>query len=280
MIVKIKKRDGRTVTFNIEKIAQAIYKAAESVGGSDYETALELSGKVVDMLMSQNITTPTVEQIQDCVEKVLIEEGHAATAKSYMLYRSERTRAREMDTKLMKVYEDLTFKSAEDSDLKRENANIDGDTAMGTMLKYGSVGAKEFYEMYVLEEDHARAHEEALDVLQAALHLVDEVLAFAGAVDAPRHRHLVVLRAELLLAVGEGDGHLGEAEGLARVGAVEHHVHELRAADRRRALFAEHPADGVGDVRLAASVRPDDGDHARLERQARTVGEGFETDDV
>ena len=160
MIVKIKKRDGRTVTFNIEKIAQAIYKAAESVGGSDYETALELSGKVVDMLMSNNIATPTVEEIQDCVEKVLIEEGHAATAKSYILYRSERTRAREMDTRLMKVYEDLTFSSAEDSDLKRENANIDGDTAMGTMLKYGSVGAKEFYEMYVLEEDHARAHED------------------------------------------------------------------------------------------------------------------------
>lgn len=159
MIVKIKKRDGRTVTFNIEKIAQAIYKAAESVGGSDYETALELSGKVVDMLMAKNVITPSVEEIQDCVEKVLIEEGHAATAKSYILYRSMRTKAREMDTRLMKIYEDLTFKSAEDSDLKRENANIDGDTAMGTMLKYGSVGAKEFYEMYVLEPEHAAAHE-------------------------------------------------------------------------------------------------------------------------
>lgn len=160
MIVKIKKRDGRTVTFNIEKIANAIYKAAEAVGGSDYETALELSGKVVDLLMASGNATPTVEQIQDCVEKVLIEEGHAATAKSYILYRSERTRAREMDTRLMKVYEDLTFKSASDSDLKRENANIDGDTAMGTMLKYGSVGAKEFYEMYVLEPEHAAAHDQ------------------------------------------------------------------------------------------------------------------------
>lgn len=160
MIIKIKKRDGRTVTFNIEKIANAIYKAAEAVGGSDYETALELSGKVVDLLMASGNATPTVEQIQDCVEKVLIEEGHAATAKSYILYRSERTRAREMDTRLMKVYEDLTFKSASDSDLKRENANIDGDTAMGTMLKYGSVGAKEFYEMYVLEPEHAAAHDQ------------------------------------------------------------------------------------------------------------------------
>lgn len=160
MIIKIKKRDGRNVTFNIEKIANAIYKAAQSVGGSDYEEALELSGKVVDMLMSSDLTSPTVEQIQDCVEKVLIEEGHAATAKAYILYRSTRTRAREMNTRLMKVYEDLTFKSAKDSDLKRENANIDGDTAMGTMLKYGSVGAKEFYEMYVLDPKHAKAHAE------------------------------------------------------------------------------------------------------------------------
>ena len=160
MIVKIKKRDGRTVTFNIEKIANAIYKAAQSVGGSDQEEALMLSGKVVDMLLEKNLTSPTVEQIQDCVEKVLINEGHAATAKAYILYRSERTRAREMNTRLMKVYEDLTFKSAKDSDLKRENANIDGDTAMGTMLKYGSVGAKEFYEMYVLDPVHAKANAE------------------------------------------------------------------------------------------------------------------------
>ena len=158
MIIKIKKRDGRTVTFNIEKIANAIYKAAQSVGGSDQEEALTLAGKVVDMLMEKEMTSPTVEQIQDCVEKVLINEGHASTAKAYILYRSERTRAREMNTRLMKVYEDLTFKSAKDSDLKRENANIDGDTAMGTMLKYGSVGAKEFYEMYVLDPVHAKAH--------------------------------------------------------------------------------------------------------------------------
>lgn len=160
MIIKIQKRDGRKVTFNIEKIANAIFKAAQSVGGADYETSLELAGKVGDMLMQKNLTYPTVEQIQDCVEKVLIEEGHAATAKSYILYRSDRTRAREMNTRLMKVYEDLTFKAAKDNDLKRENANIDGDTAMGTMLKYGSVGAKEFYEMYVLDPKHAKAHSE------------------------------------------------------------------------------------------------------------------------
>ena len=65
----------------------------------------------------------------------------------------------EMISKLMKVYDDLSFKSAAENDIKRENANIDGNTAMGTMLKYGSEGAKAFYEMFVLDPEHARAHD-------------------------------------------------------------------------------------------------------------------------
>ena len=60
----------------------------------------------------------------------------------------------------MKIYEDITFSAAKDSDIKRENANIDGDTAMGSMLKFGSEGAKQFYDMFVLNPDHARAHRE------------------------------------------------------------------------------------------------------------------------
>ncbi len=160
MITRIQKRDGRVVTFNVEKIANAIYKAAESIGGSDYDEALEIAGRVCDHIESAGKKIPTVEEIQDAVEKLLIEEGHAATAKAYILYRANRTRVREMNTKIMKIYEDLTFTSAKDSDVKRENANIDGDTAMGTMLKYGSCGAKEFYEMYVLDPLFAKAHSE------------------------------------------------------------------------------------------------------------------------
>lgn len=159
MITQIIKRDGRKLPFNIEKIANAIYKAAQSVGGSDYNEAMEIANKacsLAEKFYAQ--ATPTVEQIQDIVEKVLIEDGHAKTAKAYILYRSNRTRSREMNTRLMKVYEDLTFNSAKDSDIKRDNANIDGDTAMGTMLKYGSEGAKQFYEMYVLDPKHAAAH--------------------------------------------------------------------------------------------------------------------------
>ncbi|HOJ11762.1 MAG TPA: anaerobic ribonucleoside triphosphate reductase [Clostridiales bacterium] len=161
MITKIRKRDGREVTFNIDKIANAIFKAAAAAGGKDYDTALKLAEQVAEYL-DKNFknTIPGVEDIQDVVEKILIENGHARTAKEYIIYRAERTRIREMNTRLMKVYEDLTFKDAIDSDLKRENANIDGDTAMGTMLKYGSEGAKQFYELYVLDPSHSKAHKE------------------------------------------------------------------------------------------------------------------------
>ena len=159
MIKQIVKRDGRTVEFELDKIANAIFGAAQSVGGQDYEMAHELAEQVekeLEKTVSEKI--PTVEQIQDTVETVLIESGHACTAKKYILYRDERTRVREMNTRLMKVYEDLTFKSSIENDIKRENANIDGDTAMGTMLKYGSEGAKQFYEMFILDSAHAAAH--------------------------------------------------------------------------------------------------------------------------
>lgn len=158
MLTSIEKRDGRTVQFDLKKITDAIFKAAQAIGGNDYEAAQELAKKVRDHLEKESQATPTVEHVQDVVEKVLIENGHARTAKEFILYRAERTRVREMNTRLMKIYEDLTFKAAKDNDVKRENANIDGDTAMGTMLKYGSEGAKQFYEMYILNPKHAAAH--------------------------------------------------------------------------------------------------------------------------
>lgn len=159
MITMIKKRDGRQVPFNIEKIAGAIYKAAQSVGGKDYNEAMQLADDVCQKLSESIIgRNPSVEEVQDMVERILIEEGHTKTAKAYILYRADRTRQREMNSTLMKIYENLTFSSAADCDIKRENANIDGDTAMGTMLKYGSEGAKQFNEMYVLDRAHSLAH--------------------------------------------------------------------------------------------------------------------------
>ena len=159
MITTITKRDGRQVFFDINKIASAIDKAFQAtVGAKDYSVCLSLAHEVSNRFEEKGITSPTVEQIQDSVERVLIDHGYVRTAKAYILYRAERTRVRNMNDRLMKTFEDITYKDATDSDIKRENANIDGNTAMGSMLKYGSEGAKHFYESYVLNPKHSEAH--------------------------------------------------------------------------------------------------------------------------
>lgn len=159
MISYIIKRDGRREQFDLDKIANAVFRAAQSVGGTDAAMARDVAEKTCALYEQlHGSQEPTVEEIQDLVEKELIECGHAQTAKAYILYRYERTRDREVKSNLMKIMNELTFDSAKDSDIKRENANIDGDTAMGTMLKYGSSAAKEFYEMRVLKPEHAKAH--------------------------------------------------------------------------------------------------------------------------
>jgi len=161
MIQTIVKRDGRTVIYDRKKVADAIYGAAQSLGGSNYEIALTLAGKVEEYLIAEHGDNPPgVEKIQDAVEKILIENGHARTAKEFILYRAERTRVREMNTGLMRTFENLTFQEAAQCDAKRENANIDSDTAMGTMLKYGSEGAKQFYQMFILDPKYTKAHHE------------------------------------------------------------------------------------------------------------------------
>ena len=163
MITTITKRDGRVVPFEQEKIEQAIAKAFMASGSrKSTDTAKELAQLVVDTIERDETveSSPSVEQVQDTVEKVLIEKGFVRSAKAYILYRAERSRVREMNTGLMKIFEDITYKDAADSNIKRENANINGDTAMGSMLKFGSEGAKQFYNMYVLDPRFAKAHSE------------------------------------------------------------------------------------------------------------------------
>ena len=160
MVKTIIKRDGRTAEFHPEKIADAVeksFQACAAMQGRD--TAEKIAATVVEKLESGAIEgTPTVEGVQDLVEETLIESGFVQTAKAYILYRAERSRVREMNSRLMRTFGDIVFKDASESDIKRENANIDGDTAMGTMLKYGSEGAKYFTDNYVLPKDASAAH--------------------------------------------------------------------------------------------------------------------------
>ena len=98
MIRKIRKRDGKVVDFNPIKITDAIWKAAQAVGGKDYKKAVQLTDKAMELLEKtlKKGEIPTVELVQDIVEKTLIEEGHARTSKAYILYRKQHQDMREI----------------------------------------------------------------------------------------------------------------------------------------------------------------------------------------
>ena len=165
MIDKVKKRDGRLIPFNPEKITRAIFLAASEVANkegitADYQIASELTEEVRKLLNRKFAgKIPSVEDIQDAVIKVLIETGHAKTSETYILYRAERSRIRNSRSRLMKTIEDITFLDANESDIKRENANINGNTAMGTMLQYGSAVSKEFCKDFIIKNEHSMAHD-------------------------------------------------------------------------------------------------------------------------
>ncbi|MBY2479095.1 anaerobic ribonucleoside triphosphate reductase [Clostridioides difficile] len=165
MVEFVKKRDGRVIPFNEDRITRAIFLAATNVAERegivpDYKLSEQLTQEVIRFLNHKySETVPSVEDIQDSVVKILIETGHAKTSEEYIIYRTERSRIRNSKTRLMKAIEEITFEDAEDADIKRENANINGNTAMGTMLQYGSTVSKEFCKTHILKPEHSFAHE-------------------------------------------------------------------------------------------------------------------------
>ncbi|WP_162164093.1 anaerobic ribonucleoside triphosphate reductase [Acholeplasma hippikon] len=162
MLQKIRKRDGRIVRFNQEKIHDAVLKAFIAAG-KDIKKVDDVTTRALKNIdMKYNDVIPTVENVQDEVERALIGLNQTEVAKAYILYREERNRVRDRNTRLMRTFHDIAFSKSTESDLKRENANINGDTPMGAMLKYGSEGAKEFNKIFVLNPKHAKAHEEGL----------------------------------------------------------------------------------------------------------------------
>ncbi|OQX56172.1 MAG: ribonucleoside-diphosphate reductase, adenosylcobalamin-dependent [Candidatus Cloacimonas sp. 4484_209] len=121
MIKEIRKRDGRLVDFVPDKITDAIYKAAKAVGGKDRKLAEELCSIVVKILNQRfnESHPPAVEEVQDIVEKVLMESGHAKTAKAYILYRQKRTELREFKKVLLGVEDDIKLSLNATTVLKR-----------------------------------------------------------------------------------------------------------------------------------------------------------------
>lgn len=152
MFVKVRKRDGREAHFDEAKITDAIFKAAKAVGGADKQMAMELTLDVLRFLKQKyNGGLFSVEDVQDAVEKILIEKGHAKTAKAYIIYRNQRTRIREAKSDLMDAVGEILVET------NRENANV-SNSPSAKMLQIASAASKAYYLNRLIPENMANAH--------------------------------------------------------------------------------------------------------------------------
>ena len=177
--LKVIKRNGKKVDFDSTKIAVAIKKGFDSIAltYNDDDEPIKLYSekdiqkvhhKVIETIFQnyQNQDRIKIEEIQDIIELALQQTGYLDVYKSFSEYRERRAQSRKlfMDDKqkhkFLKTLEGLSLKSSIEDDTKRENANVDGDTAMGTMLQYGSTISKEFAKAYLIKNRFSEAHDE------------------------------------------------------------------------------------------------------------------------
>ncbi len=159
MIKYIRKRDGRLEKFNPEKIENAIFKAAQAVGGKDREPARKIANQVVSILeiLYKDDRIPTVEEVQDLVEKMLIENGHAKTAKAYILYREQHAKIREVH-QLLRDAVDMIDDYINQKDWKvKENANM-GYSLQGLNNYISTTVASGYWLTKVYPKEVADAH--------------------------------------------------------------------------------------------------------------------------
>ena len=278
MIQSIIKRDGRVVLYDQNKIASAILRALEAAGEGDAADAARVANAVQSTLQAQfRDAPPNIEDIQDQVERQLMNHGFNNAAKAYILYRANRTRAREARTSLMKTIDEITNIDARASDMKRDNANIDGNTAMGSMLQIGSAGAKAYNEMYLLRPEHAHAYREG-DIhihdfdfysLTTTCCQIDILKLFHGGFSTghgylrePKSIQSYTALAAIAIQSNQNDQHGGQsipnfdygmAEGVAKTyrkafartlaNAVEDFLDQEDLADRVREVVAQAEAD-------------------------------------
>ncbi|MBR4672306.1 MAG: anaerobic ribonucleoside triphosphate reductase [Bacilli bacterium] len=176
--LKVVKRSGKKVDFDGAKIALAIKKGFDNIVVQDEEidTSKTYTEKdmqkvyqaVINRIIKEykNEDKIKIEDIQDMIEDEMEKKGYHEVSVSFKEYRERRAQSREMffddkrKHKFLKTLEGLGLKSAHEDDTKRENANVDGDTAMGTMLQYGSTVSKEFAKAYLMKKKFSDAHDD------------------------------------------------------------------------------------------------------------------------
>ena len=171
--LKVVKRNGRKVDWNGTKVAVAIKKGFDSIKNEEdeYKYSEKDINRVFNAVVKRiekdyaSAEKIKIEQIQDLIEEELKAKGYEDVYQSFSEYRERRTASRQLffgekkQHKFLKAIESLGLKSAWEEDAKRENANVDGDTAMGTMLQYGSTVSKEFAKAYLMKPKFAEAHD-------------------------------------------------------------------------------------------------------------------------
>ena len=173
--IVVVKRSGQRVSFNDAKVALAIKKGFDSVYDDyDEKNVNKVKESVINSICKKYKDRKTigVEDIQDLIEAELKKQKYDEVYESYKGYRERRTASREafvekQQHKFVKAIESLGLKSAAEENAKRENANVDGDGPMGTMLHFGSTVSKEFAKAYLMDSKYARAHDEG------AIHIHD-----------------------------------------------------------------------------------------------------------
>lgn len=170
--IMVVKRDGKKVDFDGKKIALAIKKGFDSVNTDEEEIPKyaekdvnTIYHKVMERIEKLEKDKIKIEDIQDMIEEELKAGGYQDVYESFAEYRERRAQSRKLffdekkQHKFLKALENLGLKSAHEEDAKRENANVDGDTAMGTMLQYGSTVSREFAKSYLMKKKFAEAHD-------------------------------------------------------------------------------------------------------------------------
>ena len=151
----IKKRDGRNETYSNNKLVNVISKCFNEVHNANQALIYE----IVNSVQSKIKENSNVEFIQDLVEQELVKRDMYDEAKAYIIYRHDRAKARDANTELTKVFDDINKIDSSGLDLKRENANIDANTSMGTMLKIGTEASKDYNLKYLIKPKYAMLHQ-------------------------------------------------------------------------------------------------------------------------
>ena len=166
--IVVVKRSGQRVSFNDTKVAIAVKKGFDSVYEEyDEKEVNKVKEKVLKYIEKEykDRKTINVEDVQDAIEKILQDMKYNEVYKSFKNYRERRAASREafvvkQQHKFVKAIESLGLKSATEENSKRENANVDGDGPMGTMLHFGSTVSREFAKAYLMDAKYSRAHDE------------------------------------------------------------------------------------------------------------------------